>query len=89
MNDYNKIIVDLQNLDVEILDKDKAILLLNYLPNTYDDLITMLWYRKNEIKFDDVSNVLTNNEYRRKDKQARKDSSGEALSIKVGLIVEN
>jgi cell division cycle protein 20 (cofactor of APC complex) len=34
LNDFNKIIADLKNLDVEIDDEDKALLLLNSLPDT-------------------------------------------------------
>ena len=37
LNDFNKMIVDLKNLDVEIDDEDKALLLLNSLPDTYED----------------------------------------------------
>ena len=33
LNRYNKILADLQNLDVEIEDEDKALLLLNSLPD--------------------------------------------------------
>ena len=44
LNDYNKILADLQNLEVEIKDEDKALLLLNSLPDTYDHLITTLLY---------------------------------------------
>jgi hypothetical protein len=62
-NDYNKILVDLKKLDVKISDEDKALLLLNSLPDSYDHLITIVLYGKDEIKFDDVSNALTNNEY--------------------------
>jgi hypothetical protein len=62
-NDYNKILVDLKKLDIKISDEDKALLLLNSLPNSYDHLITIVLYGKDEIKFDDVSNALTNNEY--------------------------
>ena len=68
LNYYNKILADLKNLDVEIGDEDKALLLLNSLLDIYDHLITTLLYGKDEIKFDDVSNVLTNNEYCKKDK---------------------
>ena len=82
LNDYNKILVDLQNLEVEIKDEDKALLLLNSLLDTYDHLITTLLYWKNEIKFNDVANTLTNNEYRKKDKQAYMDTSCEALVIR-------
>ena len=52
------------------------------MPDTYDHLITTLLYRKDEIKFDDVSNALTNNEYRMKDKQAQRDTMSEALIVK-------
>lgn len=46
LNDYNKILADLQNLEVEILDEDKVLLLLNSLPNAYDHLITTLLFEK-------------------------------------------
>lgn len=46
LNDYNKILADLQNLEVEILDEDKVLLLLNSLPNAYDHLITTLLMRR-------------------------------------------
>ena len=83
LNDYNKKLADLQNLEVEIKDEDKeALLLLNSLPDTYDYLITTLLYGKNEIKFNDVSNALTNNEYRKKDKQAYVDLGSEALMVR-------
>jgi cell division cycle protein 20 (cofactor of APC complex) len=35
LNDFNKIIADLKNLVVEINDEDKALLLLNSLPDIY------------------------------------------------------
>ena len=82
LNDYNKKLADLQNLEVEIKDEDKALLLLNSLPDTYDHLIITLLYRKNEIKFNDVSNALTNNEYHKKDKQAYVDTGSEVLMVR-------
>ena len=82
LNDYNKILADLQNLKVDICSEDKAFLLLNSLPDTYDHLITTLLYGKYEIKFDDVSNALTNNEYHMKDKQAQRDKMFEVLIVK-------
>ena len=82
LNDYNKILADLQNLEVDISSEDKALLLLNSLPDNYDHLITALLYGKDEIKFDDVSNALTNNEYRMKDKQVQRDTTIEALIVK-------
>ena len=89
MNDYSKILADLQNLDVEILDEDKALLLLNYLPDTYDHLITTLLYGKNEIKFDDVSNALMNNEYRRRISMPIDTHMVKPYLLGTGLIVGN
>jgi hypothetical protein len=62
LNNLNKILADLQNLDANIDDEDKAVVLINSL------LATTLMYGKNTLKFNDVSNALTNDEYRRKDK---------------------
>lgn len=36
LNDSNKILADLKNLEVEIVDEDKVLLLWNFLPNAYD-----------------------------------------------------
>ena len=81
LNDYNKILADLKNLDFEIDDEDNALLLLNSLPDTYEHLITTLLYGKDKIKFDDVCNALMNNEYRKKDQQVHRDSA-EALVVR-------
>ena len=82
LNDYNKILADLKNLDVEISDEDKCLLLLNSLPDAYDHLITTLLYGKDEIKFNDVSNALTNNEFRKKEKQSYRDTVSEVLTVR-------
>jgi nitrate reductase NapAB chaperone NapD len=76
LNNLNKILVDLQNLDVKIDDEDKAVVLINSLPDTYEHLSTTLMYGKTTLKFDDVFNALTNYEYRRKDKQSHSGTSG-------------
>lgn len=81
LNDFNKILADLQNLDVEIVDEDKVLLLLNSLTDTYEQLTTTLLYGKDSINFDDVSNALVNNEYRRKDKHAHGQTIG-ALTVR-------
>ncbi|KAK0583590.1 hypothetical protein LWI29_038519 [Acer saccharum] len=84
LDNYNKILVDLQNLDVEISDEDKALLLLNSLPETYEHLTTTLLYGKDEVKFIDVSNALVNNEYQKKDQLDHRDSTSEALTVARG-----
>ncbi|KAG2687294.1 hypothetical protein I3760_09G044700 [Carya illinoinensis] len=82
LNNYNQILADLLNLDVKIEDEDKALLLLNSLPDTYEHLITTLLYGKEKISFEDVSSSLISNEYRRKDKQVHQDTSSETLTAR-------
>ena len=81
---FNKILADLQNLDVEIIDEDKALLLLNSLPESSEHLTTTLLYGKDEVKFVDVSNALVNNEYRKKDQNDHRDLISEALTAARG-----
>ncbi|TXG69221.1 hypothetical protein EZV62_004156 [Acer yangbiense] len=69
---------------VEIIDEDKALLLLNSLPDTYEHLTTALLYGKDEVKFIDVSNALVNNEYRKKDQLDHRDSTSEELTVARG-----
>ena len=75
-------IADLKNLDVEIDDEDKALLLLNSLPDTYEHLVTTLLYGKERNKFIDVSNALVNNEYRKNDQIVHKESMSETLTVR-------
>ncbi|KAM1225757.1 hypothetical protein ACFX13_045186 [Malus domestica] len=67
LNDYNKILADLANLEVKIPDEDKALCLLNSLPTDYDHLTTTLLYGKSEVKLDEVSATLVNHECRKKE----------------------
>ena len=80
MNISNKTLIDLWNLDVEIDNEDKTCLLLNSLPDTYEHLTTTLLDGKDEIKFNNFSNALMNNEVWKKDQHARRDTPFEALT---------
>ena len=78
LNGFNKIMVDLQILNVKMDDEDKVLLLLNSLPDIYEHLTTTLLYNKDKKKFNDVSNALINNEVRKKDQHAHRDMPFEA-----------
>ena len=78
LDDFNKIIPDLLNLDVKIDDEDKT-LLLNSLPESYEFLVTTLLHEITDIDFEDVSNALINNEMRTKKKETYQDSSSNVL----------
>ncbi|KAI5313660.1 hypothetical protein L3X38_042836 [Prunus dulcis] len=65
--------------DVKV--EDKALILLNSLPDSYDHLATTVIYGKDTIIFDEVSNALMNHEVRHKDKKAQNPTS-DALVVR-------
>lgn len=76
VNEFNKILSDLLNLDVEVADEDKTVLLLNLLSDSYDHLSTTL-YGKDNLAFEDVYLALLGNEQQLKEKGG---SSSDALT---------
>lgn len=82
---FNKLVADLLNLDKDIKDEDKALILLNSLPDSYDHLVTTLFHGKETIKFEEVSNSLMNHEIRHADKQNNA-STSDALVVRGRLV---
>ena len=81
-DDFNKLIIDLLNPDVIIDDKDKVLLLLNSLPESYEFSATTLLHGIIDLEFEDVSNALMNNVVPKKDKEAYQDSSSNVLTAR-------
>ncbi|KAK9177553.1 hypothetical protein WN944_029576 [Citrus x changshan-huyou] len=63
-------------------DEDKALLLLNSLPDEYDNLTTTLLHGKDNVIFDDVCSVLYNSKTRKKDRKDHRDTVAEALTAR-------
>ena len=69
MNDYTKLHTDLVNMDVNIKKEDKALILLNSLPDEeYKTLVLTLINGRQSLNYNDVSTALVNYKVRRKDK---------------------
>ena len=68
VNSFNKILTDFLNLDEKFKNEDKALLLLNSLPNEYDRFTTTLLYEKVSVAFDVICSALYNSEIRKKDR---------------------
>ncbi|KAM1590896.1 hypothetical protein ACFX1Z_034600 [Malus domestica] len=66
--------------DEDIRDEDKALILLNFLPDSYEHFVTTIMHGKETVKFEDVSNALMNYEMRHRDKNH--DSTSEALFVR-------
>ncbi|KAH9659027.1 hypothetical protein KPL70_023708 [Citrus sinensis] len=82
VNSFNKILADLLNLDERFEDEDKALLLLNSLPDEYDHLTTTLLHGKDSVTFDAVCSALYNSETRKKDRKDHRDTIAEALTAR-------
>jgi len=65
LNDFNSIIVDLENLDVKVEDEDKAILLVVSLPPSYKHFKEIMLYSNSDtISFEDAkSNLLSKEKF--------------------------
>ena len=80
---YDKILADLRNLDMEIAEEDKALCLLNSLPDQYDHLSNTLLYGKKTITYEDLESALSNNYVRKQDIHDTKDNpSSDALAVR-------
>lgn len=82
LDDFNKTIGDRENVDVQLEDEDKAILLLNSLPKSFEHLKdAMLFGRETSITMEEVQHALRAKELQKQNE----DQSGhqpEALNVK-------
>ena len=84
MNDYMKFLTDLINVDVNIEEENKALILLNSVPDEkYETFVLTLINGKQSLNYNDVLAALVNYEVRRKDKQSSfNGTSVEALMVR-------
>ena len=84
MNSYTRLLTDLVNVDVEIDKEDKAVILLNSLPQEeYGTFTLTLIYRRKSLSYSEVSATLVSYEVRRHDRQSSSRSTTvEALAVR-------
>ena len=83
MNDYIKLLTDLANAEVSIKEEDKALSLLNSLPDEeYKTFVLTLINGKQSLGYHEVSSALINQALGRKDKESSKSTSAEALTVR-------
>ena len=58
MDDFNKICLDLENIDVSYDDEDKALVLLYSLPKSYETFVDILKHGKDTLILKDVIGAL-------------------------------
>ena len=82
LEDFNKAVDDLENIDVSIGDEDKAILLLNALPKAYDQLRDAIMYgREKTITLLEVQSALRAKDLHKSNEKVQ-DPTSESLNVK-------
>lgn len=81
LDEFNSILIDLENLEVKLEDEDKAVLLVVSLPKSYKHFKEIMLYGNHEIlDFDDVkSNLLSKEKF---DSESSSNNQGEGLIVK-------
>ncbi|KAI0516312.1 hypothetical protein KFK09_008984 [Dendrobium nobile] len=78
LDDFNKLILDLRNVDVKIDEEDQGIILLSSLPKTYKNIVDTMLYGKQTLTLTEVKSVLMSKDVQRKIDQ-KKDKNGNIL----------
>ncbi|PON38934.1 Zinc finger, CCHC-type [Parasponia andersonii] len=82
LDDFNKIILDLKNIDVEIEDEDQAIILLCSFPQSrYEHLVDTLLYKKESLTMAQVKAAINSKELQ-KQHGTKEDLTGEGLTAR-------
>ncbi|GJR31968.1 hypothetical protein Tco_1108200 [Tanacetum coccineum] len=91
-NEFNKLILDLANIYIEIEDEDQALKLLTLLPSSYENFVETLLYGRESLTMEDVLATLNSRELKKRTKgineetgdrlyvRGRSDHSGKAHS---------
>lgn len=84
LTEFNKILDDLENIEVHLEDEDKAILLLCALPRSFESFKdTMLYGKEGTVTLEEVQAALRTKELT-KSKDLRVDENGEGLNVSRG-----
>jgi len=89
MNNYTKLLTDLVNMDVKIDEEDKAVILLNSLPDEEYETFTLTLINGRQIlNYSEMSAALINYEVRKQDRLSSQESaSTEALAVRGRVLI--
>ncbi|GJW57398.1 hypothetical protein Tco_0104129 [Tanacetum coccineum] len=66
IDEFNKLILDLANIDIEIEDEDQALMLLTSLSSSYENFVETLLYGKESLTMEDVLATLNSRELKKR-----------------------
>nr|GEU69166.1 retrotransposon protein, putative, Ty1-copia subclass [Tanacetum cinerariifolium] len=76
IDEFNKIVLDLANIEVKFKDEDLALLLLTSLPASYEYFVDTLLYGREDLTLKDVMATLNSKEIKERSKAKRDDGEG-------------
>nr|GEU60310.1 zinc finger, CCHC-type [Tanacetum cinerariifolium] len=80
IDEFNKLILDLANIDIEIKDEDRALMLLTSLPSSYEYFVETLYGRKS-LTIEDVLVTLNSRELKKRT-EGKKKEAGDGLYVR-------
>ncbi|GJY91424.1 retrotransposon protein, putative, ty1-copia subclass [Tanacetum coccineum] len=80
IDEFNKIVLDLANIEVKFEDEDLALLLLTSLPASYEHFVDTLLYEREALTLEDVMATLNSKEI--KERSKAKGDDGEGLYVR-------
>ncbi|GKG10076.1 hypothetical protein Tco_0338822, partial [Tanacetum coccineum] len=88
IEDINKLILDLENIDIEIEVEDQALILLTPLTSSYENVVETLLYWRKSLTMEDVLTTLNSRELKKRIVCAKEEiGDGVAPTIEKALVV--
>ncbi|GJX53404.1 zinc finger, CCHC-type containing protein [Tanacetum coccineum] len=81
IDEFNKLILDLANIDIEIEDKDQALMLLTSLSSSYENFVETLLYGRESLTMEDVLATLNSRELKKRT-EGTKEEAGDGLYVR-------
>nr|GEX38901.1 retrovirus-related Pol polyprotein from transposon TNT 1-94 [Tanacetum cinerariifolium] len=75
IDEFNKLILDLANIDIEIEDEDHALVLLMSLSPSYENFVETLFYGRESLTMEDVLATLNSRELRKRTEGTKEETS--------------
>lgn len=81
LDEFNKLILDLENVNINLEYEDKALFLLSSLPDSYEHFVDTLLYGRKILTLKDVRSALESKDLKKR-KEGRDQGLGEGLVAK-------